>query len=61
MVLKSMTFFETMNIFEFFLKYVGKTVGAGAGARVGAAQKWSGSATLVHGILIFEIIPVKTI
>jgi hypothetical protein len=38
-----------MQIFEFFLKYMGEMVGAGAGvaAEAGAAQKWTRSATLI--------------
>jgi hypothetical protein len=34
-----------MEFFTFFLKYMGKMVGAGTGAGAGAAQKWTGSAT----------------
>jgi hypothetical protein len=29
-----MKFFETLKIFQFFIKYMGKMVGAGAGAKI---------------------------
>jgi hypothetical protein len=36
-----------MKFFDFFRKYMEKMVGAGAGA----AKKWTGSATLVWGVV----------
>jgi hypothetical protein len=70
MFLKTWNIFETIKIVEFFFIYMGKMVRArpgagagnfwqaGAGARAGAAPKWTGSATLVKRKAVTHILDV---